>query len=129
MAWELSITSAPRGLNPACSGFCPVAQTRGMPPHLIERLEKISGYRHLEIGTSGESRNPVVYSHTLLRLGPETFQVLSRICDAGRDYSGRSNRFAYHLVLKPQELVPAGPAALLQTCALPISVIQLPAIV
>lgn len=114
MAWELSITSAPRGLHPGRAGFCPVAHTQGMPPQLIERLEKISGYRHLEIGAGNESRNPVVYGHTVLRLGRETFHVLSRICDAGRDYSGRSNRFAYHLVLKPQELVPAGPAELLQ---------------
>lgn len=114
MAWELSITSAPRGLKPGSAGFCPVSHTRGMPPHLIERLEAISGYRHLEIGSGAAARNPVVHSHTILRLSGETYYVLSRICDAGRDYSGRSNRFAYHLVLKPHELVPAGPAALLQ---------------
>ncbi|MGQ9504086.1 MAG: GAP1-N2 domain-containing protein [Thermogutta sp.] len=115
MAWELSITSAPRGLKPGSAGFCPVAHTRTMPPVLIERLESISGYRHLEIGTSVTGRNPVVRSHTILRLGGETYHVLSRICDAGRDYSGRSNRFAYHLVLRPQELPPGGPAVLLQT--------------
>jgi len=114
MAWELSITSAPRGLKPGSAGFCPVSHTQGMPPHLIERLEAISGYRHLEIGSDAGERNPVAWSHTILRLSGETFYVLSRICDAGRDYSGRSNRFAYHLVLKPHELVPAGPAALLQ---------------
>jgi len=114
MAWELSITSAPRGLKPGSAGFCPVSHTRGMPPNLIERLETISGYRHLEIGSGAAARNPVVHSHTILRLSGETYYVLSRICDAGRDYSGRSNRFAYHLVLKPHELVPAGPAALLQ---------------
>lgn len=115
MAWELSITSAPRGLKPGSAGFCPVAHTQNMPPLLIERLETISGYRHVEIGAGSTQRNPVVWSHTILRLSSETFHVLSRICDAGRDYSGRSNRFAYHLVLKPRELVPAGPAALLQT--------------
>lgn len=115
MAWELSITSAPRGLKPGSAGFCPVAHTRTMPPVLIERLESLSGYRHLEIGTSVTGRNPVVRSHTILRLGGETYHVLSRICDAGRDYSGRSNRFAYHLVLRPQELAPAGPAVLLRT--------------
>jgi len=115
MAWELSITSAPRGLKPGSAGFCPVAHTQNMPPLLIERLETISGYRHVEIGAGSSQRNPIVWSHTILRLSGETYHVLSRICDAGRDYSGRSNRFAYHLVLKPRELVPAGPAALLQT--------------
>lgn len=109
MAWELSITSAPRGLKPGSAGFCPVSHTRGMPPNLIERLETISGYRHLEIGSGAAARNPVVHSHTILRLSGETYYVLSRICDAGRDYSGRSNRFAYHLVLKPHELVPLVP--------------------
>lgn len=115
MAWELSITSAPHGLKPGRAGFCPVAHTRNMPPLLIERLETISGYRHVEIGAGPSPRNPVVWSHTILRLSGETYHVLSRICDAGRDYSGRSNRFAYHLVLKPGELIPAGPATLLQT--------------
>ncbi|WP_366494393.1 hypothetical protein, partial [Thermogutta sp.] len=31
MAWELVITSAPRGLKPGSSGFCPVLATRGIP--------------------------------------------------------------------------------------------------
>lgn len=112
MAWELLITSAPRGLKPGSSGFCTVLATRGIPPNLVERLEALSGYRHVEIG--GQShRNPVVYSHTVIRLGGDTYHILSRIADAGRDYSGRSNKLAHHLVLRPRECPPAGPAALL----------------
>ncbi len=112
MAWELVITSAPKGLKPGSSGFCPVLATRGIPPNLLERLEALSGYRHQEIG-SGAGRNPVVLSHTIVRLGTESYHVLSRVADAGRDYSGRSNKLAYHLVVKPRECPPGGPAALL----------------
>lgn len=112
MAWELVITSAPKGLKPGSSGFCPVLATRGIPPNLLDRLEALSGYRHQEIG-SGTGRNPVVWSHTIVRLGTETYHVLSRVADAGRDYSGRSNKVAHHVVLKPRECPPGGPAALL----------------
>lgn len=114
MAWELVITSAPKGLKPGSSGFCPVLATRGIPPNLLDRLEALSGYRHQEIG-SGAGRNPVVWSHTIVRLGTETYHVLSRVADAGRDYSGRSNKLAHHLVLKQRECPPGGPAALLMT--------------
>ncbi len=39
-----------------------------------------------------------------------TFHVLSRICAAGLDYSGRNNKLAHHVVLDQSELSPAGPA-------------------
>lgn len=115
MAWEVCITSAPRGLQAGRTGFCPVIQTQGIPATLVEQLEGISGYRHLDTTTLPSPRNPVVWMHSILRLGNDTFHVLSRICDAGRDYSSRSNRLAHHVVLRADELVPAGPAALLQS--------------
>jgi hypothetical protein len=39
--------------------------------------------------------------------------VLSRICDAGLDYTQRTNKFAHHVVLDVAERVPAGPGWLL----------------
>ena len=47
MTQELIYTSAPRGLKPGSHGFCTVAVTQGMPPNLAERLEALSGYRHV----------------------------------------------------------------------------------
>jgi hypothetical protein len=41
------------------------------------------------------------------------WHVLSRIADAGIDYTQRSNKIAHHIVFEPGELPPAGPAALL----------------
>ena len=113
--FELWNTSAPRGLKPGSIGFCTVKCSRGMPVNLVDRLEMLSGYRHL-FPPTGElaHQNPVVYSHQRMTLGGVRYHVLSRVANAGLDYSGRSNRFAHHVVLSPEALPPAGPAWLLQ---------------
>ena len=115
MTQELWYTSAPRGLKPGSRGFCTVVSTPGMPVNLAERLESLSGYRHLEPPKADRSdTNPVAWNHVRLGLGGRRLHICSRIGSFGLDYSGRSNKFAHHVVLEPQELPPAGPAWLLQ---------------
>lgn len=114
MTQELWHTSAPRGLKPGTRGFCTVVSTLGMPVNLAERLELLSGYRHLEAPRpDGSDANPVAWNHVRLVVGGRRLHVLSRIASAGLDYSGRSNKFAHHVVLEPAELPAAGPAWLL----------------
>jgi len=108
MAQELLYTSAPRGLKTGSRGFCTVEATSGMSPALMSALEALSGYRH--VAPPGDSANPVVYSHVTLSLGGRHKSVVSRIADAGTDYSGRTNKIAYHLALDPAERAVGGPA-------------------
>ncbi|HZL34946.1 MAG TPA: hypothetical protein VFC78_06535 [Tepidisphaeraceae bacterium] len=114
MSQELLNTSAQRGLKPGSTGFCTVAMTAGMSPALEERLSLLSGYRWLvPPGEKGAEKNPIAYAHWRMALAGRTLDVLSRVCDAGFDYSRRSNRFAHHVVLNTSEEVPVGPAWLM----------------
>ncbi len=115
MSLELVYTSAPRGLKPGSRGFCTVLCTRGMPSNLVELLESLSGYRHLfPIHDPRAGQNPVNYCHWIVKVGGKRYHVLSRIANAGKDYSGRSNKLAHHVVLEPQECPPGGPAWVLK---------------
>ncbi|MGQ9820680.1 MAG: GAP1-N2 domain-containing protein, partial [Thermogutta sp.] len=114
MSHQLWYTSAERGLTPGSRGFCTVKATRGIPQPLAQRLESLSGYTHLfSPQANGNPDNPVAYHFIHLQLGGRTWYVLSRVCDAGLDYSGRTNKFAHHVVLDREELPPAGPAWLM----------------
>jgi len=111
MSQEIIYTSSPQGLRPGSFGFCTVATTPGMATSLAERLESLSGYRH--VYTPGDPKaglNPVVHSHLILKVGGQKLHVLSRIADAGLDYSQRTNKLAHHVALDVNELVPGGPA-------------------
>jgi len=111
MAFEIYYTSAPEGLRPGDRGFCTVAATPGIPRNLWDRLEAMSGYRHLADNSSRTS--PVSLAHTLIHLDGRELHVLSRVADAGLDYSHRTNSLAHHLVLQPAELAAGGPAWML----------------
>ena len=113
MSHELYYTSAPAGVRPGQHGFCTVATTSGIPRALSDRLESLSGYRHQFTGTSGPGRNPVAWAHWLIQLQGRDLSVLSRVCDAGLDYTQRTNAFAHHLVLETAERAAAGPAWML----------------
>ena len=114
MTQELMYTSAPQGLKPGSRGFCTVVITQGMPINLAERLESLSGYRHVfQPSDPRAAQNPIVFSHLRLTVGGQLYHVLSRICPAGVDYSQRANKFAHHVVLHPSELPAVGPAWLL----------------
>lgn len=112
MALELVYTSVPTGLKRGAYGFCTVACTKNIPAIIASTLENLSGYRHLY--PAGSPQNPVVYSHLALKLGGLPGHLLSRIADAGLDYTQRTNKLAHHVVLQDQidDLPLAGPAAL-----------------
>lgn len=111
MTQEILYTSAPRGLKPGSRGFCTVASTSGMDQNLAERLESLSGYRAaFEIHDARAALNPINYSHLRISIGGQIYHVLSRVCDAGLDYTKRSNKLAHHVALDPSECTPGGPA-------------------
>ncbi|MFI4852644.1 MAG: hypothetical protein ACIAZJ_26330 [Gimesia chilikensis] len=115
MSQEIVYTSAPKGLKPGSRGFCTVIATQGMARNLAERLESLSGYRHaFAVHDENAHLNPVNYSHLKITVGGQEYSVLSRICDAGQDYTGRTNKLAHHVALARSERPPAGPAYQLQ---------------
>lgn len=118
MITELIVTSAPRGLQAGRSGFTTVMRTRGIHPDLAIRLESASGYRHTY--PQGDPRNPIIYSYTNTPSAAGEAWVLSRVGDAGTDYTGRSNKIAHHIALKPEDvgrLTASNPALVLSALA------------
>lgn len=115
MPWQLIYTSAPRGLMPGQSGFCTVAHTARLRPTLIQKLERLSTYHSLSRpGPDGVGVTPVISAYRQLEVLGEKHYVLSRLRDAGMDFSGRSNYLAHHLVFRPDELASLpSPAAIL----------------
>lgn len=111
MSQELYYTSLPKGLDPGSTGFCTVAATKGMSPRVREKLQALSGYKHLFAPL--DPRNPVACSHVRQNVGGKNYHILSRIGDAPLDYSGRSNYLAHHVALEESELPRGGPAWLL----------------
>ena len=104
MSQELIYTSAPRGLKPGSQGFCTVVSTQGISASLAQRLEALSGYRHVFPPPDPNARlNPVLFSHLVFSVAGRRCHVLSRVCDAGLDHTQRTNKFAHHVVLDPAE--------------------------
>jgi hypothetical protein len=101
MPQQLIYTSAPRGLVAGRSGHCTVARSTTMREALMLQLEKLSYYQHLSL--SGGRERPI-YSCRVVDLRGSRFHVLSRIQDAGLDFTGRTNFLAHHLVLSPEEV-------------------------
>ncbi|MDG1894442.1 MAG: hypothetical protein P8J37_06015 [Fuerstiella sp.] len=112
MSFELVYTSARHGLREGASGFCTVAATDGIPRALHEKLESLSGYSHTEAAAGAEP--PVNHSHLTIRIQRNIYHIVSRIGDAGIDYTGRTNKIAHHLALSGAEAarLSHGPAAL-----------------
>lgn len=108
MAYELFYTSSRKGLDTDVQGLVTVGMTEGMQAHLRALLESLSGYQLVYRGENAD-QNPVLYAHWILPI--EGFSsVLSRICYAGSDFTGRSNILAHHIAVRQGEQCPAGPA-------------------
>ena len=115
MIQELVFTSAPRGLKLGSSGFCTIASTPGMAANLAKLLESLSGYRHLSPpGSANANLNPVIYSHVKTKIGGKAYHIVSRISDAGFDYSNRSNKLAHHFAIDNVGSIASGPGAILK---------------
>jgi hypothetical protein len=99
MAWQLIYTSAPQLLQAGRSGFGTVAKHEAIRPSLQTELERISQFSRED----GLKKDRVIFSHRVLDLRGERFHVLSRISDAGYDYTGRTNHIAHHIVITTAE--------------------------
>ena len=112
MAWRIVYTSAPRLLQAGRSGFGTVARHREIPPLAVEAAEKSSQFSR----QPGLNPARIVFAYRVVRSTAGVLHLLTRIADAGTDYSGRTNHLAQHLVLSEAEaaalagaeLTPAG---------------------
>lgn len=106
MSFQLIYTSAERGLKSGSRGFTTVAMTEGMPAHCLQLCESMSGYVHVfELNSGNYERNPVAWSHYRIKSGPNEYSVISRVSAHPKDYTGRTNKIAHHLMLEhPREL-------------------------
>jgi hypothetical protein len=103
MPSQLIYSSVPRGLTPGQSGYCTVAQSKELRPALIPHLEKLSYYA---VGDDA----PVICAYRIVEMRGARFHVLSRICNAGLDFTKRKSFLAHHLVFTPEELPGVSPA-------------------
>ena len=101
MPQQLIYTSAPRGVIAGRSGHCTVARSAAMRDALMLQLEKLSYYQHLSL--SGGQERPI-YCCRVLDIRGSRYHVLTRIQDAGLDFTGRTNFLAHHLVFAPEEI-------------------------
>ena len=101
MAWQLIFTSAPRTLSAGQSGYGTVARSADLREGLAQRLEQLSYYGH----AAGQTRrHPVVCAYRILDVRGTKYHALTRIQDAGLDFTHRTNHLAHHLVFAPEEL-------------------------
>ncbi|HEX4265985.1 MAG TPA: hypothetical protein VH597_16745 [Verrucomicrobiae bacterium] len=100
MPQQLIYTSAPRGVVAGRSGHCTVARSAAMREALMLQLEKLSYYQHLSL--SGGQERPI-HCCRLLDIRGSRYHVLTRIQDAGLDFTGRTNFVAHHLIFAPEE--------------------------
>jgi hypothetical protein len=105
MARQLVFTSVPQGLTPGRTGFCTVARHGDLRERLVSLLESLSVY------PADWRPAPVICSFRFVELAGARVSVLSRIVDAGFDYTHRTNFLAHHLVLDAEESLGAPPPA------------------
>ena len=97
MPWQLIFTSVPRGLTPGQSGYCTVARSKEMREGLASKLEKLSYYHP-------KSDGEMICAYRILELRGSRYHVLTRIGDAGLDFTKRRKFLAHHLVFLPEAL-------------------------
>jgi hypothetical protein len=68
---------------------------------LMLQLEKFCYYQHLSL--SGGQERPI-FACRIVDIRGTRFHVLSRIQDAGLDFTGRTNFIVHHLVFTPEEI-------------------------
>ena len=99
MAFQLVYTSAPKLLQAGRTGFGTVARHPALKGTLQEEIERISQFSRV----AGLDTHRTIYAHRILNIRGEAFNVISRIRDAGSDYTGRTNHIAHHIVVPSSE--------------------------
>lgn len=118
MARLLIYTSAPKLLDAGRSGFGTVARAKSLSPLLVGAIERVSQFANHR----STDRTRVIFSHRRVTAANQRVHLLSRIADAGSDYTGRTNHLAQHLVVTQEEATHAAncgltPADVLQQFA------------
>ncbi len=101
MAQQLIFTSTPQGLEPGRTGYCTVARHKDLRHRLVRELERLSVY---DFGQQVGGNRVEISIFRKIVLGSEEFYVLTKICDAGLDYTNRTNYLAHHLVMDGFEI-------------------------
>ncbi len=101
MARQLVYTSAPQGLTPGRTGYGTVARHADLRERLVPLLERLSVF------PSDWQPTPIICAFRLVDVGGTRVPVLSRLIDAGHDYTHRSHFLAHHLIFDPAELAGA----------------------
>ena len=110
MAKELIFTSAPEGLVAGRTGYCTVARTNDMSGRLVRELERKSLFdftSHADSNQQTKNASATSNAYHCLRyieVGVESYHTLTRVVPSGRDYTGRTNYVAHHLVLEESEI-------------------------
>ena len=99
MAYQLVYTSAAKLLDAGRSGFGTVARSKSINSLVVSTIERASQFANLR----GLDRNRVIFVHRRVTAGSSRFHVLTRIVDAGVDYTGRTNHIAHHLIVTQEE--------------------------
>ncbi len=110
MAKQIIYTSVPRGLIAGQTGYTIAARHRDLRERVVETIQRASAYSF-----AGRPDAPAIFAHRIYRYGTAVYHVLSRVVDAGADYTGRTNYLAHHLVCDQEELagIQATPADVL----------------
>jgi hypothetical protein len=103
MAQQLVYTSAAKLLDAGRSGFGTVARSKALSPLVVSALERVSQFANIR----GTDRSRVIFVHRRIIAANNRLHVLSRITDAGADYTGRTNHIAHHLIVSQEEMARA----------------------
>lgn len=99
MAFQLVYTSAAKLLDAGRSGYGTVARSKSITPLVVSAVERVSQFANMR----GLDRSRVIHVHRRITAGSNRFHILTRIVDAGADYTGRTNHLAHHLVISQEE--------------------------
>jgi hypothetical protein len=103
MAQQLIYTSAGKLLDAGRSGFGTVARSKTLSPLLVSAIERVSQFANIR----GTDRTRVLLVHRKIVAANNRIHLLSRIADAGADYTGRTNHIAHHLIVSQEEMARA----------------------
>ena len=99
MAFQLIYTSAPRLLQAGRTGFGTVAKHPAVRGALQSEIERFSQFSRQE----GLKQDRVIFQYRCLSISGTAFHVISRLKDAGSDYTGRTNHIAHHVIFTVAE--------------------------
>jgi len=108
MAFQLIYTSSPRLLQVGRTGFGTVAKHSAVRGALQSEIERFSQFSRQE----GLHPGRTVFQYRIVAVSGETFHVVSRLKDAGADYTGRTNHIAHHVIFSSLEASEAHSASI-----------------